>query len=341
MMSRIFFIFVLISFNTCLNAQNESTGLVPDKNFPHWLKSNSSRTDQTSGIAFIKSDCDIKYFLLADDIGVIHLLNLRNDSVFNIDKVQFTEETEKFFSKFPKMDFEEIVYDKNTGEVYLSVEGNGDNYNDYVGIYKLIFKENDVLSKQVISIVRIFYQPGSLFYKYTNNNIGYEGFALDDNYFYLGLEGFQNSYQFADSTVIFIANKTDMKIIKEISTKNLGLHTICGLFSDENYSIWGIDRNNRKIFHIKFDEEFNISTFSKYDCSAAIPGYHDLNYLPSYESITIDEENNLYIVDDPWREMFIPNQNILDELDSETKNNFKEYIPIIFKYKITHPEGDK
>lgn len=38
------------------------------------------------------------------------------------------------------MDFEEITYDKTTGEVYLSVEGNGENFNDYVGIYKLILK---------------------------------------------------------------------------------------------------------------------------------------------------------------------------------------------------------
>ena len=39
--------------------------------------------------------------------------------------------------------------------------------------------------------------------------------------------------------------------------------------------------------------------------------------------------------------MFIPGQEILDKLDIETINNFKEYIPTIFKYKILHSEGDK
>ena len=108
------------------------------------------------------------------------------------------------------------------------------------------------------------------------------------------------------------------------------------MFSDEDYSLWGIDRNNRKIFHILFDENFNILTSSKFDGVTFIPGYHNLNYSPSYESITIDDEDNIYIVDDPWKEVFIPDQEILDKLDNETINNFKEYIPIIFKYKITH-----
>jgi hypothetical protein len=235
------------------------------------------------------------------------------------------------------MDFEEIVYDKNTGEVYLSIEGNGENFNDYGGIYKLNFKDDNVFSKQVISIEKINFKPVCEFYKYTGRNIGYEGFALDDNYFYLGLEGFQNNYQFADSALIFIVNKSDYNIIKDISTKNLGVHTICGLYSDENYSLWGIDRNNRTIFHILFDEDFNIKSFSKFDAATVIPGYNNLNYLPSYESITMDENRNIYIVDDPWKEVFVPTQDILDQLDDQTIKNFKKYIPIIFKYKITNP----
>lgn len=84
---------------------------------------------------------------------------------------------------------------------------------------------------------------------------------MDNNYFYLGLEGFQNNHQFADSSIIYIANKSDMKIVKQVSTKSLGIHTICGLFSDKNYSIWGVDRNSRKIFHITFNQDFTIQDF--------------------------------------------------------------------------------
>jgi hypothetical protein len=336
-MTRVLILFFIISFDFFLNAQNENINLLPDENFPLWLKTEQSRTNQTSGIAFIKTECDKKYFLLADDIGFIHLLTLESDSIYSIDSISFTNNTDEYLAAFPKKDFEEIVYDQSTGSVYLSIEGNGEDFNDYVGIYKLIFKDNDVLSKQVISIEKMNFKPADLFYKYTNWNTGYEGFALNDNYFYLGLEGFVNNYQFADSTLIFIANKSHLNIVKTISTKNLGIHTICGLFSDADYSLWGIDRNSRMIFHILFDSEFNINSFLKFDGTTSIPGYHSLNYLPSYESITMDDDDNIYIVDDPWKEVFVPEEEILDQLDNETINNFKGYIPIIFKYKKTQP----
>jgi hypothetical protein len=336
-MTRVLILFFIFSFELFVNAQNENINLPPDEDFPLWLKTEQSRSYQTSGIAFIKSECDKKYFLLADDIGFLHLLTLKSDSIYSIDGISFTNYTDTYLAPFPKKDFEEIVYDERTCNVYLSVEGNGKEFNDFVGIYKLIFKDNDVLSKQVISIEKMNFKPSDLFYKYTNWNIGYEGFALDDNYFYLGLEGFVNNRQFADSALIFVVNKSHLNIIKTISTKSLGIHTICGLFSDEDYSLWGIDRNNRTIFHILFDTEFNIKSFSKFDGITLIPGYHNLNYLPSYESITMDDDDNIYIVDDPWKEVYVPKEEVLDKLDRQTINNFKEYVPIIFRYKITQP----
>jgi hypothetical protein len=51
----------------------------------------------------------------------------------------------------------------------------------------------------------------------------------------------------------------------------------------------------------------------------------------------MDDDDNIYIVDDPWKEVFVPEEEILDQLDNETINNFKEFIPIIFKYKKTQP----
>ena len=336
-MIRVLTLLFLLSICVVSNAQNENINLLPDINYPLWLKTDQSRTDQTSGITFIKNECDKKYFLLADDIGSINLLILNGDSIFSIERILFANSSDQFFSEFPKKDFEEIVYDENTGDVYLSVEGNGVNFNDFVGIYKLVFENRDVLSKRIVYVEKMTYEPSSLFYKHTAWNIGYEGFALDDNYFYLGLEGFQNNYQFADSALIFIANKSDYNIVKEISTKSLGIHTICGLYSDEDYSLWGIDRNNRTIFHILFDEEFNMISFSKFDGATVIPGYNYLNYLPSYESITKDDDGNIYIVDDPWKEVFVPKQDILNKLDDQTTGNFKEYIPTIFKYKVTNP----
>lgn len=336
-MTRAILLVIIFLFSLIVVAQTENISLQPDEEFPLWLKTNQSRTSQTSGIAFIKSECDKKYFLLADDIGFINLLTIQNDSIFSIDKILFSDSVHNYFSSFPKQDFEEIAYDKNSNFVYLSIEGNGENFNEYIGIYKLIFQDNDIFSRKIVSIEKLIYNPVNVFYKYTSWNIGFEGFALDNNYFYLGLEGFQNNYQFADSTLIFIANKSDYNIVKEINTKSLGIHTICGLYSDEDYSLWGIDRNNRIIFHILFDEDFEIKSFSKFDGTMVIPGYRNLNYSASYESITFDDDNNIFIVDDPWKEVFIPKQDILDKLDDQTIGNFKEYIPTIFKYKVTNP----
>jgi len=327
--------FALLLFSIVLYAQDGNPLLIPDNNFPLWLKTDQSRTDQTSGIAFIKSECDKKYFLLADDIGFIHLLILHDDSIYSIENISFLDSAADYFSDFPKKDFEEIAFDKSSGSVYLSVEGNGPNFNAFVGIYKLIFKDDDILSREIITVEKVNFNPTSLFLKYTAPNIGYEGITVDQNYFYLGLEGFLNDYIFADSTLIFIADKSNLNIIKTISTKGLGIQTVCGLFSDKDYSLWGIDRNNRRIFHLLLDDSLNIKSFSKYDALTYIPSYHNLNFLPSYESITVDDEDYLYIVDDPWKEVFVPDKNILEKLDDKTVKNFETYVPTILKYKIT------
>ena len=340
-MTRVLSILILISFSSLLIAQVENLSLLQNSNYPLWLKTKQTRTDQTSGIAFIKSECNVKYFFLADDIGAIHLLKIKDDTLLTISSISFSDSVQQFIDNLPKADFEEIIYDNDEDEYFLSIEGDGKDFKKYVGIYKIDFEGSEIENYKIASLQKVIFTPQEKYLQFTDSNIGYEGVAIDENYFYLGLEGFTNNRLFADSTIIFIAGKLDKKIIKEISTKNIGVHTISGLFSDENYSLWGIDRNNRKIFHINFDEELNIKSFSKYDCSSFIPGYPELNYLPSFESITIDDENNLYLVDDPWKEMFVPGQEILDKLDIETINNFKEYIPTIFKYKIIHTEGDK
>jgi hypothetical protein len=332
-MIRILTFFLLIISSSFSLAQNGNVRLDLDPGYPRWLQTENNRTDQTSGIAFIKSESCKKYFLLADDIGKIHMLIIKNGA-FEIQTLIFSDSAQKFADSLPKADFEEIVYDPTDSSVYLSIEGNRVNFNKYVGIYKIHFICNELPYNEIDYFEKINFTPSELFHKYTDNNIGYEGFAVDNNYFYLGLEGFLKNYQFADSTLIFIAKKTDKTIIKQISTKSLGVHTVCGLFSDKDYSLWGIDRNQRKIFHLLFNSNMDVIDFNLYDCSTEIPGYPDLNYKASLESITIDDDDNLYLVDDPWKQVYVPEQDILNKLDSKTINYFKEFVPVIFKYKI-------
>lgn len=335
-MSSIRLFFIILFISSSLHAQIIDSDLKLAKDFPIWIKLDSTRANQTSGIAFLYDKCGEKYFLLADDIGTIHLLVLKENIITRLDQIDITG----FFNEYPKLDFEEIVYDRQTGSVFLSIEGNGPDSKSLNNIFKLFFKDDNILTCKVDSIKKINFTPEELYRKYIQYNIGYEGFAVDQKYFYLGLENLFGNFQFVDSTVIFIANKSDLSIIKELNTKNYNVHTICGLFSDSDLSLWGIDRNNRKIFHFLFDEGLNVKNFSSYDCSLQIPGYENLNYLPSLESITMDDEQNIYLVDDPWREVFIPPDEILTQLDKETINNFRNFTPIIYKYKLKYIKGD-
>ncbi len=334
------YIFILFIFLSPLRAQEyktlPQTQLIGSPNYPRWIQSGEAHTDQTSGITYIGKDTTgAKNFIIVDDIGKINRFNILNDTVFTLINISFYDSVENYLSGFPKKDFEEIFFDKASGKFYLSIEGNKPSPEKYVGIYRIEFENEDVNSNRISSIERLEFKPSETFLKYIDNNIGYEGFTGDENYFYLGLEGFSSNGYFADSTVIFIADKNNLNIIKEINTKSLGIHTICGLFSDNNNSVWGIDRNNRKIFHLTFDENLNLISTELYDVKISIPSYSSLSYVGALESITMDDENNLFLIDDPWKKFFVPQTEILSKLDNKTVDNFKKYIPIIYKFHIT------
>ena len=180
------------------------------------------------------------------------------------------------------------------------------------------------------------FTPVRDFQKYLASNIGYEGLAVDDNYFYLGLEGFTRDKIFADSTILFIAEKNSHKIIKQINTGPLGIHTICGLYSDRNNSLYGVDRNNKTFFHLSFDDRLNITDTALVKIKTNIPNYNSFDYVASIESVTMDPEKNVYMIDDPWKTFFIPSKEILNQLDSLTVNRFRNFVPVIYKYSLTN-----
>ncbi len=310
--------------------------LKKDPDYPRWLSAGGFNADQTSGITFLRETTrGKKDFLLADDTGGILHLTITNDTNFTIEPLKFSERFQAYIDTFPKADFEEIVYDKKNNEVFLSIEGNGPHPERFAGIYKLKFKNNDVFSDTLEDIQKIDFTPPQEFEKYLANNIGYEGLTLDDNYFYLGLEGFTKNNVFADSTVLFIAEKNTHKIIKQISTKPLGIHTICGLYSDKNYSLYGIDRNNKTFFHLQFDTGLNIIDTFLVKIKTNIPGYNSFDYVASIESITMDPEKNIYMIDDPWKTFFVPSNEILNQLDSLSVNRFRNFVPVIYKYSMS------
>ncbi len=315
--------------------QHNNLNLKKDPRFPQWLAFEGFNADQTSGITFINQDSGGgRHFLLADDTGRILHLTISGDTISSLRPVKFSDTFQSYIDTFPKADFEEMVYDKQNNKVYLSIEGNGPHPEYFAGIYLLHFKNDNVLADTLESIERLTFTPVQEFQKYLESNIGYEGLAVDDNYFYLGLEGFTQGRLFADSTVLFIAEKSSRKIIKQINTGPLGIHTICGLYSDKNNSLYGIDRNNKTFFHLLFDTHQNVIDTALVKIKTNIPNYNSFDYVASIESITMDPEKNIYMIDDPWKSFFIPSKEILSQLDSLTVNHFRNFVPVIYRYSL-------
>ena len=331
---KAFFLIILSSFILFPSSRDSSvTEILPAKYYPRWLKNSLYHTDQTSGITFLREKDNADEFLLADDIGKIHRLLIKEDTVFSFSEIHFSDEVLDYLSDFPKLDFEEILYDRFNGKVYITIEGNGENHLLYHGIFKLKFLNDDVFQDSVIALEKLNFTPKKIFYNNLEPNTGYEGLAVDENFFYLGLESILTPEgSFSGHSLIRVADKNSLAIIKEITTEDLEISTICGLYSDENYSLWGIDRNQRKIYRFKFDKYFNIVNKNYYEIKTVVPGYNQFEYIGSLESITINNNGFLFLVDDPWHTFFIPPTEILNQLDNTTIKNFKDFIPIIYKF---------
>ncbi|HEX3074777.1 MAG TPA: hypothetical protein VHP30_14285 [Ignavibacteriales bacterium] len=336
MRRAILFFCAVLFISGCGNFINdEKIGLRLDDDYPKWLSDGAIRTNQTSGIAFISSDkSGSKIFLLADDIGELHLLEITKNGGLKINGVKFVKQAKGYFDGYPKKDFEEVCYNKSNGAVYLSVEGNGKNFLDYTGIFKLHFKDNNVLSGEVEKIEKLNITPLEEFNKHVDLNVGYEGIAHDKNYLYLGLEGVFPQKYFSDRAYLYVVDKKTLAIKKVIDLKPYEISTVCGLYSQKNKEIWGVDRNMKKAFRITLDDSLKVAGFASEDIETRIPNYHEYGYMASLESITMDDEGSVYMVDDPFTRMFVPPDNILAKLDSNTVSAFKTSLPIIYKFSI-------
>jgi hypothetical protein len=334
-MQRIFLLAVVILTALSCTTKKKSFPIdfTLEEFYPRWLKNDEYRTAQTSGITFLTTnDTGEKIFLLADDIGKIHHLKITKDSEFTFSPVYFSSSVNKYFFDFPKLDFEGIVYDEHTNSVYISIEGNGEDHLKYFGIYKLIFINDNVLEDTITDIQKLSINPPGMISDVVVANVGYEGLAVDENNFYLGLEGIVNNGNFADSTFIFVVDRQSLIIKKKISTKEFNITTICALYSFENGRLLGVDRNSRKFFQLLINEKLEVVSHSFKNFTTVVPNYKEIEYVGSIESITIDDMNNIYCIDDPWYEYFIPDEETIEKLDEKTIENFNKYVPIIFKY---------
>ncbi|MBI5728076.1 MAG: hypothetical protein HY965_09515 [Ignavibacteriales bacterium] len=322
-------IFITLLLAGVLLAQNGGI-----KENTKWLFDGKHFPDQTSGIMLVKSNATEQQFLIVDDTGEIHRFTVTNDTVFNFYPVTLTNNVVSFLQQFPKTDFEEVSRDPENGRIYISIEGNGPDSKSIAGIFEVFFSGNDLFSDTVVALQKLHIKPEETFKQYLANNIGYEGLAIDKHAFYLGLEGFQTGEAFADSTYIYVVDKTTLTIISTIATKALGIHTICGLYAVAERSLLVIDRNGHSVHYLEFDEKYKVQKHIIKEIIPSIPGYPNLTYTMALESVSGNGKGAVYIIDDPWKSRYKPQKEIYGQLDENTQKKFRQFVPIIYKFDL-------
>jgi hypothetical protein len=301
--------------------------------YPAWLADGEIYPLQTSGMAFIKNDEKSNpIFVIADDKGVLHLLKIK-DKIFSITPILIDSSITDTLPDKVRLDFEDLAYDKYANKLFVSIEPYI-KYPQQFGIFELEFKNNDIFSCQVTHLNRINITPDSLFTQYTQDNIGYEGLAVDSNYLYLGLEGKKRGARSFDGSLIRVVEKKNFTIIHTIFVDSLGINTITGLCKGDDGSLWGVDRNRLNFFNLQIDNKFKVTNIRVFQISNYVPNYHAFRYAAAIESIALDKKGFIYLIDDPYTDEFVPVDNILRKLDEKTIGRFKNLVPIIYKYKI-------
>ncbi|MEO8447701.1 MAG: hypothetical protein ABI528_09415 [bacterium] len=332
-------------------------GIQPIDNYPIWMKDSAGmQTSQTSGLSYVGMKDGKKVFISCDDIGKINRLDIDESRIppsITITEISFSEKVRELFAKFKKTDMEEIVYDRPNNKILLSIEGHEYSshdpqiYRKKEGIYEITFNK-DILTFDSINTIRRLDFPKEL-YTYTFDNIGFEGFAATENYFFIGLENYQakvpntDRTEFTDSTVLYIYNRKTNEM-KSLGTSELKITSICGLYATDDHNLYGIDRNRRSMFYIKFKDDFTVDKVESEEMDLSIPGHKEINKIIGMapESITFDEAMNIYVTIDPWRDFYKPDLAEKKKLSNEELKNFYDGVPVMYKFEnvfVIKPEN--
>ena len=319
------------------------------RGYPIWMKDSTGfYSQQTSGLFFIGREGSKRFFLSANDNGRIDRISIDDSYItprFDVQVLHFeVSSTAIFFQSFAKMDFEDIVYDKLTNKIFVSMEGiNGGNdlspptqfatFDKTEGVYELSFNKT-ILDCDTLKNIRKLPMP-PITHQYINDNVGFEGMSVSDNFFYLGLENISNAKAlFSDSTYLYIINrKTDD--VKIISSKLFDVKSISGLCAVDDFTLCGVDRDAKKIFYIEFNPDFTIKKTDSRPFELTFPGHEDisLDRMAGMEAIALDAEGFIYTDIDPWSDLYTINFTPKIFLTQEDKYNISKRIPVMYKYK--------
>lgn len=315
----------------------------PEEGYPVWLfDSTGDVADQTSGLFFLSGKNKEKKFLICDDIGAISRLIINENfspPTVKIQKLLFADTVKSFFKTFVKVDFEEIIYDYKNERVLISSEGNNNDvntpfrYRKDEGIFSFKLNGSPENADSITFVEKV--KTDTNLFKYTRHNISFEGFTESENYYFLGLENYMaNQFVFTDSTEILVTDK-NFNLVKRISTHKESIVTICGLYAFNDREIIGVDRNLRRIFYLKFDNDFNIIENKSVTMNLSVPDYPHISDIVGIapESIAMDDEGNVFVAIDPWKDKFMVDMVDREKLKDTDKKYFLNYTPILYKFK--------
>ncbi|HRE39860.1 MAG TPA: hypothetical protein PLG90_00875 [Ignavibacteria bacterium] len=315
----------------------------PETGYPVWLfDSTGDIADQTSGLFFLSSQNKIKKFLICDDIGAISRIEVdenKNPPDVKIQKIIFSDTVSKFFKTFVKVDFEEVIYDYKTDRILISSEGNNNDvntpfrYRKDEGIFSFTLNGDVETADSILNVEKV--KADTNLFKFTRHNIAFEGFAESDNFYFLGLENYMaHQFVFSDSTEILVTDK-NLNLIKRISTGGESIVTISGLYAISDKELIGIDRNLRRIFYLKFDNDWKIIENKSVTMNLNVPDYPHISDVVGIapESLTMDNEQNIYVAIDPWKDNFMVDMVDREKLKDRDKKYFLNYTPILYKFK--------
>ena len=315
----------------------------PVDNYPLWLvDSDGKRINQASGICFISKDSGKKVFLVCEDDGrICKLLIDENISPpkIEIKELSFSEQVRRYFKVFPKIDFEEIYYDKSENRIYISIEGNSNSISKqadhviYEGIYKFEPGKDILFCDSILNVEKVNI-PVEVF-QYAVNNVAFEGACITDNCLFLGLENIAYDWNlFSDSTKIYILNKK-FNTLKTISMKSYDIPTISALFAKNDRELYGICRDKHSLFKFTFKNNFEVEKFEQTELDLPVPNHNEIKDVMGImpECLAMDDAGDIYVAIDPLTEFYAPDFKDRKKLNQEEIFNFKTWTSIIYKFK--------
>jgi hypothetical protein len=304
--------------------------LHPSAGWPVWLKDyrTSARTDETSGIAYLGKDAQgARCFFLADDVGFLHYCRVFQEGdtgsvALRLERVRTDASLIDLLAEHEKWDFEALVLDlprpraapapalPDTVRAMLAIEGRGYDFRDRTRVIAIrlvrtlsparIEAANGGSTWRVEGLGDAI--PGAHFWhRQVAPNRGLKGLAIGQQYLFLGLESLaRRSEPSSRGTTLFLYDRARNKAA-QVSTRPLGIRSICGMDAIGDTVTVLVDRNAQSICVVRWDREVPGRVTACYRFPLDLPAPGGFRYaIPSVEGLAVDDEGEIWCVTDPW-----------------------------------------